>query len=171
MAGYNGYSMSNNAVAAYKHGEKPLSKWRKSDIIDAIKKYQEDNILNFDINLLSKLPAQILKKEFLYKSSWHHTSSMYNKTNFYSLNETIIDELTNRKINELLEEYKNNKPKKVELIEETWECEFLEWSGSRRHPKAVEIREIGTIKGNWFYRKDGSKKSIYANGFKYVRKL
>lgn len=29
MAGYNGYSMSNNAVAAYENGEKPLSKWKK----------------------------------------------------------------------------------------------------------------------------------------------
>lgn len=27
MAGYQGYSMSNNAVQAYKHGEKPRSKW------------------------------------------------------------------------------------------------------------------------------------------------
>lgn len=32
MAGYNGFSMSNNAVAAYEDGEKPLSKWTKADI-------------------------------------------------------------------------------------------------------------------------------------------
>ena len=36
MAGYNGYSMSNNAVSAYDNGEKPLSKWRKSDILEEI---------------------------------------------------------------------------------------------------------------------------------------
>lgn len=34
--GYSGYSMSNNAVAAYEDGEKPLSKWSKSDIILAV---------------------------------------------------------------------------------------------------------------------------------------
>lgn len=34
--GYRGYSMSNNAVAAYEDGEKPLSKWSKSDIILAV---------------------------------------------------------------------------------------------------------------------------------------
>ena len=38
MAGYNGWSMSNNAVMAYKDGEKPLSKWTKKDILDAIEK-------------------------------------------------------------------------------------------------------------------------------------
>lgn len=27
MAGYKGWAMSNNAVAAYENGEKPLSKW------------------------------------------------------------------------------------------------------------------------------------------------
>lgn len=29
MAGYSGYSMSNNAVDAYESGEKPRSKWTK----------------------------------------------------------------------------------------------------------------------------------------------
>lgn len=33
MAGYYGYSMSNNAVEAYKSGEKPFSKWTKTEII------------------------------------------------------------------------------------------------------------------------------------------
>lgn len=36
MAGYNGYSMSNNAVTAYSNGEKPLSKWTRSAILTAI---------------------------------------------------------------------------------------------------------------------------------------
>lgn len=36
MAGYNGWSMSNNAVEAYSNGEKPLSKWTKADIFDTI---------------------------------------------------------------------------------------------------------------------------------------
>jgi len=29
MSGYDGYSMSNNAVDAYENGEKPISKWTK----------------------------------------------------------------------------------------------------------------------------------------------
>ena len=31
MAGYCGYSMSNNAVAAYDEGKKPISKWKKDN--------------------------------------------------------------------------------------------------------------------------------------------
>ena len=33
MTGYNGWSMSNNAVQAYEDGEKPLSKWTKKTLV------------------------------------------------------------------------------------------------------------------------------------------
>lgn len=33
MAGYYGYSMSNNAVEAYENGEMPISKWTKKEIV------------------------------------------------------------------------------------------------------------------------------------------
>ena len=56
-------------------------------------------------------------------------------------------------------------------VEEKWECTFLEWSGTRKHPTAKAITEIGIVKGNWFYRFNGTKKSIYANGFEFVRKI
>lgn len=55
--------------------------------------------------------------------------------------------------------------------EERWECAFLEWSGTRKHPVATEVIEEGIIKGNWFYRKDGSKKKTTANGFRFIKKL
>jgi hypothetical protein len=45
MAGYNGWSMSNNAVDAYENGEMPLSKWNKEAILDAIE--YEDLELTF----------------------------------------------------------------------------------------------------------------------------
>lgn len=64
--GYDGYSMSNNARAAYESGEKPLSNWTKTDIIDAIQD------INPDIDC-SRLNAATLKKEFLTQTSWHHT--------------------------------------------------------------------------------------------------
>lgn len=170
MAGYNGYSMSNNAVEAYDNGEMPLSKWKKADIIEAINRYVEENEVNFNVDLLFKLPVKILKTKVLAKSSWHHTSNRYNKTDFYSLDEYYIDQLTDTKINEILEEYKNAKNDE-EVTEEKWICEFLEWSGSRKHPKATVLREVGVIKGNWFYRSDGSKKSIRANGFRCIERI
>ena len=171
MAGYNGFSMSNNAVAAYESGEKPLSKWTKADIIEAIEDAIKENelILNCNLEKLKKLKVNVLKQICLYCSSWHHTSNHYNKTDFYSLDIDSIPELTDEKINRIIEDYKEEKSE--EPIEERWQCAFLEWSGTRKHPKATEVIEEGVVKGDWFYRADGSKKKITANGFKFIKKI
>ena len=171
MAGYSGWSMSNNAVDAYYNGEKPLSKWTKADIIEAIEDpiKEEELTLNCSMEKLKKLNAKVLKQICLYRSSWHHTSNHYNKTDFYSLDIDSIAELTDEKINRIIEDYKEEKSE--ELTEEKWKCAFLEWSGTRKHPKATEVIEEGTIKGNWFIRADGSKKKTTANGFKFIKKI
>lgn len=54
MAGYNGWSMSHNAVTAYAGGEKPLSKWTKTNILNEIKKQEVD--LKCSMEKLQKLP-------------------------------------------------------------------------------------------------------------------
>ena len=171
MAGYNGFSMSNNAVAAYESGEKPLSKWTKTDILEGIERAirEEELTLNFSMEKLKKIPVKILKDICLKYSSWHHTSNHYNKTEFYSLDYDEIEELTDEKIENILSEYKSEKP--VEPTEERWQCAFLEWSGTRKHPKATEIIEEGVVKGDWFYRADGSKKKTTANGFRFIEKI
>lgn len=170
MAGYNGYSMSNNAVDAYDSGEKPLSRWRKADILEEIS--ASGIKLRCSIFKLQKLPVGILKKVCLTHSSWHHTSCRYNKTDFYGLDEWNIENLTDEKINELLEEYKSEKKEKEPETEaEKWKCAFLEWSGSRSHPKATEVVEEGLVKGLWFYRSNGTRKKTSANGFRFIQKL
>lgn len=169
MAGYSGCSMSNNAVAAYEDGETPLSKWRKIDILEAIEESEIE--LKCSIEKLRKLPVKILKEVCLRYSSWHHTSNHYNETNFYSLNEDEIESLTDDKIDELLNEYKVNKKEESEPTEEKWKCAFLEWGGTRKHPTATETIEEGIVKGDWFYRKDGSKKKTTANGFRFIEKI
>lgn len=169
MAGYNGWSMSNNAIVAYKDGEKPLSKWTKADIIDTIEKQGLE--LKCSIEKLKKLPVKVLKKICLTYSSWHHTSNYYNKTDFYLLDVDRIENLTDDKIEELLSDYKANKKVESKPSEEKWKCAFLEWSGSKKHPKTTEIIEEGIIKGDWFYRKDGTKKKTTANGFRFIEKI
>lgn len=169
MAGYSGWSMSNNAVEAYENGEKPLSKWRKSYILEAIE--DSEMKLKCSIAKLRKLPVKILKEVCLCYSSWHHTSNRYNETDFYSLDEERIENLTDDKIDELLIEYKANKNEEVKPIEEKWKCAFLEWGGTRKHPTATEIIEEGIVKGDWFYRKNGSKKKTTANGFRFIEKI
>ncbi len=147
-AGYSGYSMSNNAVAAYEDGEKPLSKWSKNDIIDDVKQIDKNN-LDF-----SKVPLSVLRQQLLYKSSWHHTSSKYNRTDFYSIDEDKIEELNQDEINNWIEEYKNtrqtekiikdnNKPKFV-----TASVVFDYWSGQGRRMRKEEVREIVHFKSD-----------------------
>ena len=102
--GYDGYSMSNNARNAYDDGEKPMSKWRKADIIDAIRTIDPEKA-----GLLSKVNVKTLKDVVLTKTSWHHTSEYYNKTDFYSVDEDKVANLTKKQIKDLVAE-KNEKP-------------------------------------------------------------
>lgn len=169
MAGYNGYSMSNNAVDAYNNGEMPLSKWTKAAILEAVHTAVDDGeaVINFDLDLLKKVKVAELKEFLLYKSSWHHTSSRYNRTDFYSLDVDRLEELTAEDVLKMSEKKTEKKEPQTEL----WKCSFLEWSGSHRHPKATEVTEVGEVKGNWFFRKDGGRKKTTANGFKFIEKI
>lgn len=172
-SGYSGYSMSNNAANAYENGEMPLSKWTKEDIIDDVKYIAENYNVNFDINSLKKYAKETLKNAFLKQSSWHHTSLYCNKTYFYSIDEDKIVVITDEDLKNLERERKDKcKTENIKRqTEEVWECEFIEWSGTRKHPKANKVIESGIIKGNWFYRNSGGKKSINANGFIKIKKL
>ena len=171
MAGYSGYSMSNNALNAYAGGERPISKWSKTDILHEIALYASQEGLAVHTEFLRGVSLDVLKDVFLVKSSWHHTSLMYNKTDFYSLNEDAVSELTEDRINTLIEQTKLKKLVKTEPEKELWECQYLVWSGSRTHPKATEEQAVGEIKGNWFYLPGGGKKSVTATGFKKLRKV
>lgn len=166
-SGYTGYSMSNRAVSAYENGEMPLSKWTKSEIMRCVNECVDK--YNLSVDLINKLTVKQLKDLFIYISSWHHTSSYCNRTNFYEFREDKLSELTNEKVQKMINERK--KVKKQELEIEKWECEYLEWSGTRKHPKATKCKAVGEIKGNWFYLADGSKKSINAKGFMQLRKV
>ena len=58
MSGYNAWSMSNNAIAAYEDGEKPLSKWTKAEILDTIKKQEIE--LRCSVENLRRIPVKVL---------------------------------------------------------------------------------------------------------------
>ena len=96
MTGYVGYSMSNNAVDAYNAGEMPFSKWTKTAILQQVTEIYGKTLAQ----AVSGWSLPKLKGVFLYKSSWHHTSKMYNRTDFYSVRQdlnTTEDELWDEK--------------------------------------------------------------------------
>lgn len=165
MSGYYKFSMSNNAVEAYKSGEMPLSKWTKKAILEEVEKCT----LQCSFEKLKQMPLAVLREYLLYESSWHHTSKFYNKTHFYSLDVDGISEITDDQLDQWMEKLSDEK--KEATTAERWECSFLEWSGNRKHPRAERVTDTGIIRGNWFYRDQGGKKSITANGFLKIERL
>ena len=167
-SGYNGYSMSNRAVEAYSNGEKPLSKWTKTEIISAVSELDPAKA-----KLLKSVKALTLKEKVLYCSSWHHTSSRYNKTNFYSIDEDFINGLTEEDIAEMTLENRNEKKKPKTYKGDIF---YIEWSGTRNYPKAEEkcLNNVNIEeRGSFYYVTDDAgnkllKKKIGSNGTRVV---
>lgn len=175
-SGYSGYSMSNRAVEAYEQGEKPFSKWTKAAIFEDINTNLEDyKITNEKIKALKSLRLPVLKESFLTKSSWHHTSNYFNSTDFYKVDYSKIEEMTIEEIKAL----KNQEPPKKEIQEpekKKGKIYYLEWSGSRKHPKATEqlLENVFIMeKGSFYYIFDENdkeilKKKIGSNGTEVI---
>ena len=144
MAGYYNYSMSNNAKQAYADGEKPLSKWTKSEILDCLPSEKAE--------IASKLTADELRRFCLRKSSWHHMSLYYNRTDFYEFDEDNADELTAEQIERIIA---NRLPKvrTAKAVESsplfvTAFVRYEEWEGTRKHPKKVEKTDFVQFMSN-----------------------
>lgn len=170
MAGYHNYSMSNNAVQAYNSGEKPLSKWTKAAIIEAL---QEQEAPAAFIQAIKKQPSAALKEELLYRSSWHHTSSRYNKTDFYSVEYVDNDNASDflQKIEAKAQALKQETKEQPKEQPQRVLVSYVVWEGTRKHPKAREVEAEGTILGNWFTGDDGTRKKVDGNYFKILRRI
>lgn len=161
--------MSNRAVDAYEDGEMPLSKWTKKMIISEVVEHE-----HFTEEELKKYPKNVLAEYFLFESSWHHTSFYCSKTYFYSIDEYIAKEGSIEELEEIKKRYASErKPKKEfkKLEARKAHITYLEWGGTRAHPKATNVDAYAVIIGNWAYLEDGKKKSICSNGFKVNKYL
>lgn len=172
MAGYYGYSKSNNAVSAEIDGKFPLSKRTKALFVDTL-----IDMLGRDSDVYRALagkPMGFIKAKILRSYEYHHTSSWYNTTDYYEFDPVRWDDVN--EIETLYAEYvaETAREKTRKIAEKQppkrYRCKFLVWSGSRKHPKASECEEIGEIRGNWFYCSVG-KKSVCANGFEILEEI
>jgi len=121
MAGYFGFSMSNNAVDAYRGGLLPASKLARK-----LKKYFP-GVTAGDIGNVVR------------PSEWHHTAKFYNCTNFYQLSD-FAELAERRKLRAEIAE-RRSAEKNPDMILKNATVEWLQWSGSRNHPKCVGKRE------------------------------
>ena len=111
MSGYSGWSMSNNAVTAYENGEKPKSKWSKAAILQEIKE-NDSGAFTCSIDVLQKMPINLLWDVLLLKTSWHYASSRYNKTDFYAIDFGVLETKTDDYFLRLKKTYQEEKLKK-----------------------------------------------------------
>lgn len=142
MAGYKGYSMSNNAVEAYAKGEKPMSKWTKAAILYELKKVNPEIV-----ELAKKLTVSELKSRLINTTSWHHTSSKFNQTDFYSFDEVEAEGFTAERINKIIA-CRESKTEKAEPGFITAEVSFEVWTknkfgrvtGTRLQTETIQYR-------------------------------
>lgn len=110
--GYVGYSMSVRANNAYINNIMPKSKWTKSEILNIV----EEANNKLDLELLSSFTKEQLQDIFLFYDSWHHTSKLYNKTDFYKIDKDYVSSLTNDDLIEQREHFKNQKNKEYDVV-------------------------------------------------------
>ena len=157
MAGYrHDYSMSNNAHAAYEDNIRPISRWNKQDILDAL---PAEVVEEYG---LQGYPLWFLKETLLQLESWHHTGKMYNRTNFWEVTppncsagefKRLYETAAAAREKQLQE--KNESPlRKVKVT-------YLEWAS--RNSRPTEITEYGVVKGNYVYLQSGGRKHLNGN--------
>ena len=164
--GYDGYSMSVNARIAYNSGQMPLSKWTKTEILNRVAEIDEAKV-----KLIENVNLDTLRNELLYLVGWHHTSSMYNRTDFYGIDEDVIEELTE----DVVASWKRATKKPTVADAYRGDFHYIEWSGTRSHPKAnpqtltdVNIQEKGSFyivtddNGNQLVRKKIGSNGTYS---------
>lgn len=124
MAGYSGFSMSNNAVEAYGSGLLPASK-------------------------IKGIPAPLIKK-YCWAGEWHHSSKNFNRVDFFDPAEVLAtfgivesdDYPADPDAVEALAEHKAPKAPSAGVLAR---IEWIEWGGTMKHPVATKRNEVGRV--------------------------
>lgn len=149
--GYVGYSMSRRAAAAHDEGLMPWGKITAQRVRDAHIPYT-----------LAQLKV-LRDARLIAPEEWHHTSSRFNKTDFWSV-ESIAEQLRARpaeQIKHALQQAQQTEETQAHgWVTATW----TEFHGSTNHRKKVERTEDGYLFRGWVYLAEG-KKSTGGNWF------
>ena len=127
------------------------SKWTKAAIFDSIEADAET------LKVLKAIDLDTLQREFLTRSSYHHTSKFYNKTNFFAFNF-------------------NADPKEVAARnittgeKETWRVSFWDLVSGKGFQT---VEHTGEIQGAWFRfsENDNPQKVNINNGLLDFKKI
>lgn len=160
MSGYDGYSMSNNAVDAYRNGNMPLSKWSKSGLVDGVKEACRE--LNIDSTYFLTWNKDELMTLLSY-SEWHHTGGDFKQTDFYAIDEEKVQKHFEEKTKPEIEKKKAVKSE-IEphaYYHGTYKVtEYHPTSKYNRYNEYWYAFTNGVKKGNWMILADGTKKKF-----------
>ena len=120
--GYIGFSMSERAAGAYDNGMLPAGKLAKKLGVSAAA-------------VKAVLPEQ----------EWHHTSSRYNRTGFYSFGQETDCEPACISLRKMREFDAAHKPEAAKAETFRAVVTWLEWGGTRNHPHATECKCEATV--------------------------
>ena len=160
MAGYN-YSagMSNNAVAAYAVGCKPLSQISLADLRAA------------GWTGTKRLAVALAKDGFWTAAEWHHSGgTWYNKVDFFEP-EHLVDAWADLEPTQRAElEAKHAKAtEKTEPEGRKVRGSYAEWGGTRRRPAIVgKVEFTGRLIGDWIHIDGGGRKKASGNHIVWV---
>lgn len=142
MNGYKGLSKSWNAIAAEKAGKYPASV-----VADFL-----------------KIPTELVRQH-IKPCEWHHTSKMYNKTLYYSLEEAR-NFFSSSKGRDILREYEAPK----EVAHESCLVEWLEWRARRPTVKreyGCRVVQKGSMVTIFFQNGQSIVKKMGSKGFSF----
>jgi len=157
MSGYAmDFSQSNNALDAKREGKFPASTCARK----------------------LGVPVEFVRRH--HSGEWHHTSKHYNCVNFFDLDhlrEILETEEGQQELCEIKTTLAEKKQVAPEIIENAT-GQYLEWSGTRNHPKAHEVTFTGakaTKKGEWWTieipGQKAFRKNVNARGFEIRKAL
>jgi hypothetical protein len=151
--GYNwNAGMSDRAVEAYSHG-----KMTAGNVASWLKRKYRWNLIATDV------------KEHIRYDEWHHTSNHFNMTEFFQ-KESILEFLSyleNRRLFRKISENRKKENKKTSVVKKyKATIEWLEWTGTRKHPHATECSAelFYTKKNDWLIclrRKNKNTRGLY----------
>ncbi len=167
---YIGFSMSRRAAYAYSEGLKPLSTWKKNEIVQ---KVLEQYAAEPFANVVRRCSLPVLKEVFLEYREYHHTGARYNVTKFYGVIEFGEAEFPKliEKINKVKEKVRETRVRKSLEAANCQECYVAECKYFvRKNFKGEGFEETATgiVKNDWFYLPTGNKKSTKARHFEIL---
>lgn len=142
--GYVGNSMSVNAKLAYESGEKAMSNWKKADFVEMVNE-------SLDVSIKRVKGSY---KKFLVWSSWHHTSSKFNRTEFYSIDYDLVEKAIADKIIIL---YTEEELKEIERKEEVLMKEIQAAKENSKNKEQLITQEFLTCEIETSVSKNGNK--------------